>query len=755
MHPRAESPAHRPILNKSHWAPIACLVGLTVFLCGAGISQASTDREAALRAAAQDSRLDPRIASAMVEGPEHLGSAAGLTSTARGISVLVSGAMSKESLTDLGVTVHTVAGPVMTADVPLEALPGLLEVRGVERVDASNACVPYLNVSAPEAGAPTYWGDSTSPYNPPYPGVTGRGVIIGVVDTGVDITNSEFKKTDGSTRILYLWDHSGSAPPPAGFTYGREWTSTQINAGQCTFQEIDGHGTHIAGIAAGNGSRTGGGYAAYRYVGVAPEADLIVVSAALNEARVIDGVNYVFQKAAQLGKDAVVLLAVGNQNGAHDGSHSFDRGLSALTGPGKLIVAAAGNDAQSATHASVEPAVGQTMTISFTIPHYVPRSYEQEFLFIQGWHNSNGSFRARLTSPSGFSTPWILSGATSGNVNTTDGCLRLDNANSQSTSGAKLVGVSLTENTAQYPPKEGIWTLEVTRDSGSVSGRLDAWITGWRFADTAGPVFSSHVDVTRMVASPSSADSVISVGAYTTKTEWINGYGTISFYLGNPPLWQIAAFSNRGPRRDGVYRPDVAAPGYGVMSSMSAQAIPSANFRAEDNVHCIKEGTSAAAAHVAGAVALFLQQYPDLTPTRARTLVRSRALADSYTGTVPNGTWGYGKLRLGQPGGTTDVPQTATAEPMFYPPIPNPTRGGAVFRLYLGGSSELTGPVCLRIVDVSGREIARVPGSGRSGIQDLAWDGRTFAGNPAPPGVYFGHLDLPNAHRSWKLVRIE
>ena len=141
------------------------------------------------------------------------------------------------------------------------------------------------------------------------PAGSGRGVVVGIVDTGIDLAHADFRAASGQTRIKYLWNQPWSGTPPAGFNYGAEYSEAQINAGGANHHDDDGHGTHVAGIAAGNGRATGNGYAAYRYVGMAPEADLIVVKMRNSDSDLINGVNYVFTRAAAMGKPAVALVA--------------------------------------------------------------------------------------------------------------------------------------------------------------------------------------------------------------------------------------------------------------------------------------------------------------------------------------------------------------------------------------------------------------------------------------------------------------
>src|SRR6185503_18468917 len=105
-----------------------------------------------------------------------------------------------------------------------------------------------------------------------------------------------------------------------------------------------GHGTHVLGIAGGDGSATGGGVPAYTYAGMAPKADLVVVKTDMSDTGVLDGVAYVMNRATALGKPAVVNLSLGTLYGPKDGTSPFEAGIAALTGPGRVIVVAAGND---------------------------------------------------------------------------------------------------------------------------------------------------------------------------------------------------------------------------------------------------------------------------------------------------------------------------------------------------------------------------------------------------------------------------
>src|SRR5207245_2882962 len=127
----------------------------------------------------------------------------------------------------------------------------------------------------------------------------------------------------------------------------------QIDADLCNEIDETGHGTHVLGIAGGDGSQTGGSVPAFTYVGMAPKADLVMVKTNFYDSSILDGVKYCFDLATARGENAVVNLSLGTQFGPHDGTSDFESGLAMLTGLGRIITKSAGNDRGSARHAEV------------------------------------------------------------------------------------------------------------------------------------------------------------------------------------------------------------------------------------------------------------------------------------------------------------------------------------------------------------------------------------------------------------------
>jgi subtilisin family serine protease len=670
------------------------------------------------------------------------------------LDLTLEGPVERSALEAIGVEVNTQAGGMTTARAPIGLLPQLLTVPGVTRIAASAPVYPMLDVSAQEIDADNVWGAKP----PSFTGKSGKNVVVGIVDTGIDINHADFKDATGHTRIKWGWNQTQAlGTKPVGFTYGAEYTESQIQLGTAVLTDLDGHGTHVAGIACGNGRATGNGQPAYQYVGIAPEADIVVVQIGNTESGIVDGVNYVFQKAAAMGKKAVVNVSWSSGFGPRDGSYSLDQGISALCGPGKLVAAAAGNFGNIGVHGRCNlTTTGATTTVQFIVPAYTPSTLDVEYVAIEGWHDLGGAFDAKLTSPSGIVTPLVSPGGNSGDMQTTDGRIWLEN-DIQVTSKAKRIYVYLHEYGTTVP-KAGTWTLQMTRRSGSSTGICDFWVSTWRLGTTTSPSFTGPaLDQTHTVTSPATADSVISCGAYATKVRWTSRDGGTSLYSGSPPLWTVANFSSQGPRRDGVQRPDLVAPGYGVSSTLAATvaAQTSPVWIMPDGVHRIRYGTSMAAAHLTGALALMLQGDPGLTPSKARLTLRSQAKVDTYTGAVPNISYGYGKLDL-VASGTTGVDEAAIAHFAFSAPFPNPSATTSSFQFTIPSTDlKPTNHMALEFVDVRGRMVRSITVPTTYETQRITWDGKNADGSRAPSGVYFARLVVNDQVAVRKFVRTD
>jgi hypothetical protein len=308
-------------------------------------------------------------------------------------------------------------------------------------------------------------------------------------------------------------------------------------------------------------------------------------------------------------------------------------------------------------------------------------------------------------------------------------------------------------------PASGTWTLTVTRKAGSANGVVDFWVATWALGTATPPSFiAPYLDATRTIMCPASADSVIAVGAYTTRSSWTNGSGGTSLVPGYPTVGNVAPFSAQGPLRDGRNCPELVAPGNGVISALAASVAPytSSAWKSLDQVHRADVGTSAASAHTAGALALLLQNATTMTPSSARDLLRVQAKVDAATGAVPNNNYGYGKLDL-KPG-TTAVGDAATRRFSFAPPFPNPARDLATFEFAITAEDLAAigdAAPSVQIVDVAGRHVRSLAGAHVTGTQRLRWDGKDQSGALTPTGVYFARLVVGQHTAIRKFVRLQ
>ena len=239
----------------------------------------------------------------------------------------------------------------------------------------------------------------------------GNGVLIGIVDSGIDYENPDFRNEDGTTRIAALWDQTvETGLPPAGYNVGTEFTSQQINAAlQMTghaerfrlvpSRDISGHGTAVAGIAAGNGRGSEG----RRYRGVAPEAELLIVKMGIpgeygfpRTTQLMRGVDYIIRKAEELKKPVAVNISFGNTYGSHDGTSLVERYLNTVSERWKnVICVGSGNEGTTAGHAAGELESRTTTEVQLAVQE------REVSLNLQIWKSYVDEVAIMLIDPSG------------------------------------------------------------------------------------------------------------------------------------------------------------------------------------------------------------------------------------------------------------------------------------------------------------------------------------------------------------------
>ncbi len=537
-------------------------------------------------------------------------------------------------------------GDVASARATSDKIAALAELPSVIHIEGPHPMHADLEVSVPDVKANTVHnpGIGTPPQT-----YRGTGVIVGIIDGGVDFTHAAFRKTDGTSRILFIWDQSlvpqGGEASPTPYGYGVEYTKANIdsaltNAAPFTVVRhkddgVPGHGTHVTGIAAGNGRAAG------TFVGVAPEADIILVAAqgisdALGDSvRHAEAVRYILEKAGNLSKPAVINMSLGDNIGAHDGTSLLERAIDFELGqPGRCMCKSAGNAAadQIVTRGTVAGNGTHAERMAFGVAMSAATA--------DLWYNGSARLSVRVTDPAGKTTTVLAPPATNAASATQAQTLpsgnrvAIDSSIDNRFNRDNRILIRISRGTAASVIT-GNWTINLTEISNNAA-TFDAWIQ----RGNAHPTFPNSPDSRRSsISIPGTSREVIAVGCYQTKP----GGTTAAAGARN-----ISSFSSRGPTRDGRIKPDISAPGEDIMAPLSS-SIPSPGAGLVDSTgkYQLMAGTSMATPHVTGAVALILQKTPSLRQAQVVEILKRSARADSLTGTgnaVPNNNWGYGKL---------------------------------------------------------------------------------------------------------------
>ena len=569
----------------------------------------------------------------------------------------------------LGGHVGARAGSLFGARVPLSALPALEAEPRVRYVQAARR----LHTSNDLATQDIHASQVRSVSSGAFTGATGSGVIVGVFDTGIDWSHGDFKHPDGTTRILYLWDMTTPGTPPGTiggqtFSTGNECPAATINAGTCSERDYVGHGSHVAGSAAGDGSAG----SAFQYAGVAPNADIIAVKGgegSFSSADLVEGIQYIFKRADALGRPAVVNLSLGTLYGPHDGTEADEQAIDSLSGPGHIVVIAAGNSGSNPTATTGNSApfyvhatrtllvAGDSAQLSVSVPSYTPTSGAfNDYMFFTLWYDGRDSVTVSVRRPDGTRVA-RRTGEAPADVDEAQGHIFLYNASDGPApeNGDGQGEIEMYDNIATQPPAAGTWLITVRLEHRGGSGRFDVW----EYASSFAAQFSAGGDNAYLVGAPGTAARAITVAAHVTRVNWVSQAGSFQ-YLVREQIGDLATFSSSGPTRpvrDSLpsrQKPDVSAPGKGIFSVYSSASNPPAPTAliATDHVHVLFSGTSMATPMVTGSVALLLERSADLTPEQVRTILTGSARHDGFTGAsytgfgagTPNPSWGYGKL---------------------------------------------------------------------------------------------------------------
>ena len=428
--------------------------------------------------------------------------------------------------------------------------------------------------------------------------LSGAGVIVAVIDSGIDYSHPDFRNADGTTRILNLWDQtipSGSvADPlsvekgnqafleaPAGYFTGTEFSQAVINRALeqttereryeiCPSRDISGHGTHVTGIAAGNGAASQG-----RYRGVAYESPLLVVKSGTPGERsfprtteLMQAVDYCIRKAQEYGMPVVLNLSFGNNYGSHSGNSLLESYLDDMANYWRTsIVAGSGNEGASAVHASGTMRENVTKDVEIAVSSYEPS------LNVQIWKNYSDEIAVSLIHPNGRRVGPVqqILGPQRFRLGNTDILLYYGEPSPYSPYQEIYFDLLPVNDYID----SGIWTIQLVPQKIAV-GNYDMWLpAGGVLNEGTGFLLPSEKTTLTI---PSTAARVITVGAY-------DGY-----------FDRAAAFSGRGYTREtNQVKPDLAAPGVDITSC------------APGGGYVVRSGTSMATPFVTGGTALLMQ----------------------------------------------------------------------------------------------------------------------------------------------------
>jgi len=506
-------------------------------------------------------------------------------------------------------------GKVRTAFLPLARLNELSDDPAVHRIIPSRYLQPFMDIAPVHVHVPEFRFKTNA---------SGKGVIIGIVDSGIDPKHPAFKN-----RLLRIWDQTLPGPGVPEGDYGAEFTGPLL----LVSRDNNGHGTHVAGIAAGVDST---------YNGVAPDADLIVVKSSFQEAHIADSIRYIFRVASELGRPAVVNLSLGGHSDPHDGSDSLSQIIDAEAGPGRIVCCAAGNEGNDNVHAQIAVPQGGNRTISFHVP---PSSKDDSigFAALNGWYSGKDKFDIAVRSPNGFQTPYqgiIVAGPAMQVYDLPDGRVRISTPEVDPINNDHnfLVEIFPLEsgNLAVTP---GTWRLRL-RGVEVHNGQVDVWaLDNCQRLDVM--FIGRCVQDTMKIGSPGAAARAITVASYNTRIRWNDRDGKAQKM--GIELNDISDFSSEGPLRNGSYKPDVAAPGAMIVAAFSADSTVAPAYVVAPGYR-IMAGTSMATPFITGLVALLLERDSQLEPETIKARLRESSKIPGQPAGTFDSKWGYGLI---------------------------------------------------------------------------------------------------------------
>lgn len=554
-------------------------------------------------------------------------------------------------------------GDISIAAIPLSKLGALSCGRQVKRIETGRRCSIQMDTTRLVVNAEKVYTGEGLPQS-----YTGRGVVVGVQDIGFDLTHPNFYSADMSQyRMKALWDQLSRDTIGSTLYVGRDYVGREalLKLEHPIDGETQTHGTHTAGIAAGSGAEGNGVVSPYR--GMACGADLVLVDNAADNASLIDpkdyykftyatdalGFKYIFDYAERMHQPCVINFSEGSSQDFHGYDQLYYELLAKLIGPGRIIVSSAGND--GARNSYIHKNIGKERAGAFIMGN------EKRFSCTA---KSKQTFTFRISVYDNVASPQIV------DISTVNVCNAQDSLLTDSLLvGGKKYKWRVLAYPNSYDTSETAYDFQLSSplklgDSPQVSLQVmgrDADIelyrmSGYMFPHSLDPVLDAG-DCRYTIFSPSSSPDVICVGSTSYRTQFVN-------YLGEKKVYDSgqkgirSSFSAMGPTLDGRIKPDVMAPGQNIISSYSTFFInnpKNVNASVKSDVRHFdyngrtyawnaNAGTSMSTPVVTGAIALWLQADPTLTPADCLDIFAKTCTHYDASLSYPNNLYGYGQI---------------------------------------------------------------------------------------------------------------
>ncbi len=606
------------------------------------------------------------------------------------------GAQTASYLSKNGGRINSRHGGIVSLTLPYSALSGLAKLNSVSYIEASKPVHSCNDVAAGDEA-----GVHLASMLAKRPSYDGKGVAVGVVDTGIDTILDAFQDEDGNSRISYFWNmevNDKSRYPtvvtPEGdsrtYSYGSEFTAADIAARigkRPVFTDEYGHGTHVCGTIGGRDEK---------YPGMAPGVNFIVVNNTTEDGSneddiwlgagtgcTLDALEYIISRAEEMGMPLVVNISQGTNMGPHDGSTLFEQAIQAdIEERGLIVCIAAGNDQDTWKNAKVViPAGGsESVTLSAELLYteddddWLPGAvdiwstgnpeldmtiaaenvqrdiaYKETIDEYEDFDGINLGCFKEFSSPLNGDDHFLINLLSQDDGD--DGWIILNKDKNKARGAAEASpAAGVPDKSSDDDEDDDDWgddeyyrdiTITFTNKSSK-----DATVHLYLQRNTDS-MFYDHVEEGGAIGIPGSTPGAITVGAYITRDVIEDEEGTYDLMQ---TVGEITAYSSQGPMRTdkrykgvNAVKPDIVAPGSLLISQMATGYWPFLDFVIDDT-HVAFEGTSMSTPVVTGIVALMLQNMPDATAEQIKEAIFDKASADEFTGAVPNDIYGHGKL---------------------------------------------------------------------------------------------------------------